>query len=152
MEIHKIQSWSRAPPGTICHMKRWKGDYTSLSELSNILQNVLNKRIACLTLLQSIQLISLPRSGATKNRHLCGSGERSQEQRRTKVSFSRTMMRALELQQFVKRHTSRRSNVKQWRSQAYSLNGYWVMLAWRHQSDSQIGSQIVSQSVEKFVK
>jgi len=39
-----------------------------------------------------------PRSGATTNHHLLGSGERNQKQRRTTVSFGRTMIRALELQ------------------------------------------------------
>ena len=38
-----------------------------------------------------------PRSGATTNRHLRGSGERNGEQRRTKVTFGRAMMQALEL-------------------------------------------------------
>ena len=47
-----------------------------------------------------------PRSGATTNCHLCSSRERNQEQRRTKVSFGRTMMRALELQRLAKRHIS----------------------------------------------
>jgi len=42
----------------------------------------------------------------TANRHLCGSGGRNGAQRRTKVSFSRTMMQALELLRLVKRHIS----------------------------------------------
>jgi len=54
-----------------------------------------------------------PRSGATANRHLCGSGERNGEQRKTWVSFGRTMMQALELQQLVKRQISGRSDVEQ---------------------------------------
>ena len=53
-----------------------------------------------------------PWSGATTNRHLCSSGERNQEQRRTKVSFGRTMMRVLELQRLVKRHISGQSDVE----------------------------------------
>ena len=36
-----------------------------------------------------------PWNDATANRHLHGSGERNREQRRTKVSFGRTMMQAL---------------------------------------------------------
>ena len=36
-----------------------------------------------------------PRSGTTTNHHLHGSGERNGDQRKTKVSFGRTMMRAL---------------------------------------------------------
>ena len=54
-----------------------------------------------------------PRSGATTNRHLRGSGERNGEQRRTKVSFGRTMMRALELQRLAKRHILGRSDFEQ---------------------------------------
>ena len=45
------------------------------------------------------------------NCYLCGSGESNGERRRTKVSFGRTMMRALELLQLVKRHVSGQSNV-----------------------------------------
>jgi len=54
-----------------------------------------------------------PSSGATANRHLCDSEERNGEQRRTKVSFGRTMMRALKLRQLAKRHISGRSDVEQ---------------------------------------
>ena len=54
-----------------------------------------------------------PRSGTTTNHHLRGSGERNGKQRRTKVSFGRTMIRALELQRLAKRHISGRSNVEQ---------------------------------------
>ena len=36
------------------------------------------------------------------SRHLCGKGERNGVQRRTKVSFGRTMMQALELLQLAK--------------------------------------------------
>jgi len=42
----------------------------------------------------------------TANSHLRGSGERNGAQRKTKVSFGRTMMQALELLQLVKRHVS----------------------------------------------
>ena len=38
----------------------------------------------------------------TSNRHQCGSGERNGAQRRTKVSFGKTMMQALELLQLTK--------------------------------------------------
>ena len=54
-----------------------------------------------------------PRSSATANRHLRGSGERNGDQRRTKVSSGRTMMQALELQSLAKRHISGQSNVEQ---------------------------------------
>ena len=54
-----------------------------------------------------------PQSGATANHHLYGSGERNGEQRRTKGSIGRTMIRALELQWVVKRHILRQSDVDQ---------------------------------------
>ena len=54
-----------------------------------------------------------PQSGATTYRHLRGSEERNGEQRRTKVSFGRTMMRALELQRLAKGHISRRSDIEE---------------------------------------
>ena len=65
-------------------------------------------------------------NACTANRHLHGSGERMGVQRRTKVSFSRTMMQALELLQLVKRYVFRQSDVEQWRNQAcsYSLLSY----------------------------
>ena len=83
-------------------------------------------------------------------RHLRGSQERNGKQRRTKISFGRTMMRALKLQQLAKRHISERSNVEQWRNQAHIalVVVELATLVWRH--------QIVSQSVEnllnKFLK
>ena len=85
MEIQKIHLWRHTPPESISHSEKWKGNYASFSELSNILQNVLSKRMASWTLLQSMQLQSLPRSGATTNRHLHGRGERNQEQRKALV-------------------------------------------------------------------
>ena len=68
----------------------------------------------------------------TANRHLCGSGERNAKQRRPNVSFGKTMMQTLELQWLVKRHVSRRSDIEQWRNQAWSFSHYWVTLVWRH--------------------
>ena len=43
-----------------------------------------------------------PRISATSNRQLRGSGESNGKQRRTKVSFGRTMIQALELRQLEK--------------------------------------------------
>ena len=54
-----------------------------------------------------------PRSGTTANRHLCSSGEKNGEQRRTKVKLGRTMMRELELLRLAKKYISGRSNVEQ---------------------------------------
>jgi len=54
-----------------------------------------------------------PRSGTIANHHLRGSKERNGEQRRTKVSFGRTMMRVLELQQLAKRHILGQSDIEQ---------------------------------------
>ena len=45
VEIQKIHLWWCVRPGSISHSKRQKGDYASFSELSNILKNVLSKRI-----------------------------------------------------------------------------------------------------------
>jgi len=54
-----------------------------------------------------------PQSNATTNCHLRGSEERNAEQRRTKVSFGRAMMRALKLQRLAKRHISGQSDIEQ---------------------------------------
>jgi len=54
-----------------------------------------------------------PRSGGTTNHHLHGSEEMNGEQRRMKVNFDKTMMRALELQRLGKKHISGRSNIEQ---------------------------------------
>ena len=84
-----------------------------------------------------------PWSGATANCHLRGSGERNGKQRRKKVSFGRTMMRELELEQLVKRYILVGSNVEQWRNQAH--------IAVIELRLSEAIGQIVSQSVEKSV-
>ena len=66
MEIH---SWQRMPQDQLVSLKRQKGNYALCSVLSNNLQSDLSKRIACYTLLQSLQLLRKssmkPRSGAT---------------------------------------------------------------------------------------
>jgi len=82
-----------------------------------------------------------PWCSATTNRHLRSSGERNEEQMRTKVSFGRIIIQAFELLWLEKKHISRQSDIEQWRNQACSLNDFWVMLVWRHQSDSQIVGQ-----------
>jgi len=48
----------------------------------------------------------------TTNRHPCSKGERNGVQRRTKVSFGRTMMRALELLWLAKKHIPGRTDVE----------------------------------------
>jgi len=52
----------------------------------------------------------------TANRHLCAKGERNGVQRRTMVSFGRTMMQAVELLGLVKRHISGQSDIEQKKS------------------------------------
>jgi len=97
-------------------VKRQKGDSTSLSVLSHNLENDFKPKDSVLntSAITAVTKSSMkPRSGATTNRHLRGSGERNQEQRRAKVNFGRTMMQALELQRLAKRHNSGRSNVEQ---------------------------------------
>jgi len=66
-----------------------------------------------------------PRSGATTNHHLRGSGERNGEQRRTKVSFGRTMMQALELQRLAKRTSWDEATLN---SEEISFSSYQVTL------------------------
>jgi len=68
----------------------------------------------------------------TTNRHLHAKGERNGVNRRTKVSFVRTMMWALELLRSVKRHISGWSNIEQWRNQGFSYSHSRVTLAWRN--------------------
>ena len=60
-------------------------------------------------------------NGCTTNYSLCGKGEINGSQRRTKVSFSRTMMQVLELLRLAKRHILGQSDFDQ-------LQHYRVML------------------------
>jgi len=66
----------------------------------------------------------------TANRHLHSSGERNGAQRRTKVSFGKTMMQAFELLQLTKRNILGFSNVV--RGQEIEPVALDIMLAWRH--------------------
>ena len=47
MEIRKIYSGQRVPPGSINHSEKVKGRLHFVLVLSNILQNILSKRIVC---------------------------------------------------------------------------------------------------------
>ena len=49
----------------------------------------------------------------TTNRHLRDCGERNGAQRRTKISFGRTMMQTVELLRLAKRHVLGQSDVEQ---------------------------------------
>jgi len=108
MKIQNIHSWQCAPPGLISHNER-ACDYASFSVLSNILQKVLSKRITS-AINENIKSSLKPWSGTTANHnlHMYSSGERNQEQRKTKVSFGSTTIWALELQRSVKRHIASR--------------------------------------------
>ena len=66
----------------------------------------------------------------TTNCHLDAKGEKNGVQWWTKVSFGRTMMRALELLWLVKRHISGQNDIEQWRNQGCSYSPYWVTLVW----------------------
>ena len=119
--------------------KRWKSNYASFffsfvkhfTECFKHKDSMLNtSAITAVTTKSSMK----PRSSATTNHHLCRRGERNGEQSRTKVSFGRTMMQALELLWLMKRHVSGWSDAEQWRNQAHSPSGYWVMLVWKRQS------------------
>jgi len=135
MKILNIHLWQPAPPGSISYSEKVKG-------LSCFIFRVVQLFTECFKLKDSelntfsinaiIKSSTKPRSGATTNRHLYAVVEkaRNQEQRRTKLSFGRAMMWALELQQLAKRRISGRSDVEQWRNQAHSLSNYWVTLIW----------------------
>jgi len=136
MEMQKFIRDCARPQNRLVTMKRWKGDYALLSELPNILRNVLSKMIELNTsAINAITKSSMkPWNGASYVPQIVTYAvvdKRNQEQRRTKVSVGRTMMRALELQRLAKRHISGWSNVEQWRNQTHS---YRVTLVWRYQS------------------
>ena len=76
-------------------------------------RNHLSKKIATSAITAETKSSMKSRSNATTSRHLCDTGERNREQKRTKESFGRTMIRALELQRLAKRHISGRSDAKQ---------------------------------------
>jgi len=106
----------RAPPGSISHSEKVK------ERLRFVFSVVLQFTEQCKqkdSVLKTSAITAVtksymkPQSGATANRHLRGSGERNGKQRRTKVSFGRTMIRALELQRLVKRYILRRNDVEQ---------------------------------------
>ena len=79
--------------------KRWKGDYISFLCSPTFYRTFKQKDSAINTsaITAVTKSFMKPWSGATANCHLCVSGERNGEQRRKKVSFDRTMMRALKL-------------------------------------------------------
>ena len=93
-------------PGSVSHSKKEKGRLRFVfsvvyhfAEGSKQKDSVLNTFA-----ITAVTKVSMkPRSSATANRHLRGSQERNGEQRRTKISFGRTMMRALKLQWLAKR-------------------------------------------------
>ena len=77
--------------------------------MSNNLQNNLSKRIACSTLLQSLQFLSLPLSheAALPKIVTYVVVKKGMENK------GRTMIRALELQRLVKRYISGQSDAEQ---------------------------------------
>ena len=154
-------SWQFAPPESISHSERvfWCQLILELSGWLKTSESAITLRFqSCLKFYRMFwtkrdselntsaitavtKSSTKPWSSATTNCHLRGSGERNQVQRRTKVSFSRTMMWALQLLQLAKRHIYGQSDVEQWRNRAHSLSSYRVMLVWRRKSVSQIVSQ-----------
>ena len=69
-----------------------------------------------------------PQSGITTNVTYVVVEKGMENIGKIKVSFCRTMMRALELQWLAKRHISGQSDIEQGRNQAHSFSGYQVML------------------------
>ena len=110
---------ARASQDQLNTVKRRKGDYASFSELFNTLKNVLSLRIARWTLLQSIQLLSLPRSHGVVLTQIVTYVvlEKGIENK----GFGRTMIWALELEWLVKRHISGWSDVEQWEIEPIAL-------------------------------
>ena len=51
----------------------------------------------------------------------------------TKEEKGKSMIRALHILWWVKRHISRQSSIKQWKNQACSLTHICVVLGWRYQ-------------------
>ena len=49
-------------------------------------------------------------------------------QRRTKVSFGKTIMQVLELMRLAKNHISGQRDIEQCKNQAHSLSGYQITL------------------------
>jgi len=116
MEVRKIHSWQHMPSGSISsHSEKVKGRLATFRFqccLTCFMQkdSVLNTSAINAATKSSMKL----QSGTTTNCHRHGRGERSKEQRRTKVSFVRIMMlQRLDLQRLVKRHISGWSNVWQ---------------------------------------
>ena len=80
----------------------------SLCTLSNSPSKIVRNTPACIVLTQVLHLICIIHTLeiVSANRHLHGHGERNGTQRRTKVSFGRTIMQALEQLRLVKMHIS----------------------------------------------
>ena len=116
-----IWKYSTCPQVTV---KRRKGNYASFSMFSNILQNVLSKRIACQTLLQSLQLLSLPWSHKVALPQIVTYAvvkkgmEKEGKQRYALVGHHDVSQK---LQGLAKRHISGWNNVEHWRNQAHKL-------------------------------
>ena len=68
------------------------------------------------------QVLHWSHNAHTTNHHLCAKVERNGTQRRTKVSFDKTMMQVLELLWLAKRHILGLSNAEQWRNQAIATS------------------------------
>ena len=90
-----------------------------------------------------------PQSGTTANHHLRGSGERNKEQRRTKVSFGRTMMWALELLRLQKGTSRDKATLN---SEEIKPIALVVIELYLSEGISQSDSQSYSKSVEKSVQ
>ena len=140
MEIQIIYLWQCTPLRSLSHSEKVN---RQLCFVFNGVQNVSSKRhTSAITAVTNSSMKSW--CSTTANRHLRSSGQRSAEQRRTKVSFSRTMMQALELLQLAKRHISGQSDVEKWRNQG-CLSSYACLKA-------SVRGEWVSQSVENLTK
>jgi len=115
MEIRKIYSWKRTPQDQSVTVKRSERAIRLRFQCCHFAERFKQKDSMLNTsAITAVTKVSMnPQSSATANRHLRGSEERNREQRRTKVSFGTTMMRALKPQQLAKRLISGQSDIEQ---------------------------------------
>jgi len=111
-------------------VKKWKGE------------KAITIHFQCCIFLQNISSTSwnTPWSHEAMKQRYCilhGSGKRNGEQRKQREALIEPWCEHWSCSGWQKKHVSGWSAVEQWRNQAHSLSGYWVMLIWRHQSDSQ---------------
>ena len=101
------------------------------SSFSNSRGNILNKQKIVRSIPASTALAQASHQSNnvhTTNRRLRNSGEENGAQRRTNISFGKTMMKASELLRLAKKHILGQSNIKQCKNKAHTLSGHQFAL------------------------